>query len=581
MSQEIQKVTHSQSSVQVCQNSGISKYCQGEFVVEPDDFVFYDKIKVPPPTFCPECRFERRLSFMNIFSLYKDECFKCKTNIISMFHKDKGLKVYCSKCWWADDWDGLEYALDYDPSKNFFEQIKELKQKTPFMCLDTLFSSLVNSNYTNYSSYLKNTYALFFADYAEDSVYSEFLNTIKDTADSFRIRESELCYDSVGIMKCFGCISCLECDNSVNLLFSKSCSGCTDCFGCVNLRNKSYCIFNQQYSKEEYFEFIKNLNLSSYKNFKENKEKAKEFWLKNPVRENYGNILNIDVSGNYIYESKNAKNCYMCTSVEDSKYVQLISVPSTKDCYDYTCWGGGASLLYECLIVGHGAYNVKYSVGCYPNPLNNEYSYYASVCKDIFGCVNLKKKQYCILNKQYSKEEYEKLREQIIEDMNNNPYIDKKGRVYKYGEFFPIDLSSFSYNETYAFQLYPKTKEACLEEGYSWANYSPNEYSATVLSNDLPDVLADFENPTKEIIKCDCGKYYKIIEQELNLLKRLNVPIPRNCPECRRSERFNRILLNKSFNRNCAKCNKEINTAYAPDRPEIVYCEKCYQQEVY
>jgi len=25
----------------------------------------------------------------------------------------------------------------------------------------------------------------------------------------------------------------------------------------------------------------------------------------------------------------------------------------------------------------------------------------------------------------------------------------------------------------------------------------------------------------------------------------------------------------------------EFETAYAPDRPEIVYCEKCYQQEVY
>jgi len=32
--------------------------------------------------------------------------------------------------------------------------------------------------------------------------------------------------------------------------------------------------------------------------------------------------------------------------------------------------------------------------------------------------------------------------------------------------------------------------------------------------------------------------------------------------------------------RNCAKCEKEIETAYRPDQKEIVYCEQCYQQEV-
>ena len=48
----------------------------------------------------------------------------------------------------------------------------------------------------------------------------------------------------------------------------------------------------------------------------------------------------------------------------------------------------------------------------------------------------LKRKQYSILNKQYSKEEYEKLRAHIIEDMKKNPYVDSLGRVYTYGEFF-------------------------------------------------------------------------------------------------------------------------------------------------
>ena len=30
----------------VCQN------CKKDFVIEPDDFLFYEKMKVPAPTFC-------------------------------------------------------------------------------------------------------------------------------------------------------------------------------------------------------------------------------------------------------------------------------------------------------------------------------------------------------------------------------------------------------------------------------------------------------------------------------------------------------------------------------------------------
>ena len=29
------------------------------------------------------------------------------------------------------------------------------------------------------------------------------------------------------------------------------------------------------------------------------------------------------------------------------------------------------------------------------------------------------------------------------------------------------------------------------------------------------------------------------------------------------------------------KCTNEFETSYAPERPEIVYCESCYQKEVY
>jgi len=66
---------------------------------------------------------------------------------------------------------------------------------------------------------------------------------------------------------------------------------------------------------------------------------------------------------------------------------------------------------------------------------------------------------------------------------------------------------------------------------------------------------------------------------EFNLLSKMNLPIPHECPKCREEKRFARLNKPKLYDRNCKKCNINIYTPYAPNRPEIVYCVSCYQQE--
>jgi Zn ribbon nucleic-acid-binding protein len=557
-----------------CQN------CKKEFNIEPEDFLFYEKMKVPAPTWCSDCRMMRRMAFMNIFSLYKRNCDKCGVGMVSMFHKDKPYIVYCSKCWWADEWSGTEFSIDYDNSKSFWEQLIELHKKTPFMAVDTLYSSLVGTTYTNYSSHLKNCYALCYADYCENSSYSEFLNGLHDSSDCYRVKESELLYGCVGMHKCSRAIFSEECDGCVNVNFSKNCYGCTDCFGCMNLRNKSYCVFNEQLTKEKYFEFMSKINLNSFSEVEKCIKQSREFWLKYPVRSTYGNSLNVNTSGDYVYESKNTHDAYMATGAEDSRYVQWLSVGFTKDAYDYTCWGGNAQQVVDSFITGHDSAMIKFSGGCYPNALNNEYSFYASGCKNVFGCMNLKKKDYCILNKQYSKEEYENVRAQIIENMNTKPFVGKAGQVYKYGEMFPLELSHFGYNETIANIYFPSNEKDVATIGLGWFESEQNQYEATIQSKDLSDIRNDDTDITKEIIQCECGKCYRIVPGELNVIKKLNIPLPHKCPECRRQDRFARVNPPRLYKRECAKCSSKITTAYDANRPEIVYCESCYQQEV-
>jgi hypothetical protein len=210
----------------------------------------------------------------------------------------------------------------------------------------------------------------------------------------------------------------------------------------------------------------------------------------------------------------------------------------------------------------------------------------------LFGCVSLRGKSYCIFNKQYTKEEYENLVPKIIKHMSDAPYIDKKGRVYRYGEFFPSELSPFPYNKTVAQEFFPLDKERAIFENFWWKDKEERNYNIDIKTEDIEDDINDVNDDiTNKIIECahkgtcnqQCTEAFKIIPEELQFYKRMNLPLPRLCPNCRHYERLSQRNPLKLWHRTCMKegCTNEFETSYSPDRPEIVYCEKCYQQEVY
>lgn len=141
------------SQIKNCQN------CKKDFIIESEDFLFYEKIKVPAPTFCPECRKQRRLSWRNDFNLYSDKCKLCGKSVVTLFSPDSKMTVYCNKCWWSDNWNPRDYGSDYDSSKPFFVQMRELIQKVPVLGLinDDGIGS-VNSEYTHDFAFSKNCY---------------------------------------------------------------------------------------------------------------------------------------------------------------------------------------------------------------------------------------------------------------------------------------------------------------------------------------------------------------------------------------------------------------------------------------
>ena len=558
-----------------CQN------CKTDFVIDERDQNYYKKIDVPHPTWCPQCRLERRLSTHNVWSVYWRNCDKCQKRTLSMYNKNTPIQVYCNDCWWSDDWDGTEYGMDYDPTRNFFEQVYELSRKTPWVAQEVLAPTMVNSEFCNGASYLRNCYLTFWADYSENISNSSVILEFKDSTDCLRARESQLCTESIGINKCYRTFFSEECDACTDVWFSRNCYNCTNCVGCVNLRGDSYCIFNVKYTKDEYAEKIKELKLDTWAGLQAMQAQAREFWQTLPYREYTGNSMNLNVTGEYIFESKNSQDMFMCTNAEESRYCQFITVPSAKECYDYSGWGANAERIYESHSTGENVNNIKFSYCAYTDCLNVEYCWWIISGKDNFGCINLKRKKYCILNKEYSKEEYEALRLKIISDMQANPYVDAQGRTWTYGETFPQMMNHFGYNECSGFKYAPKTKDQALAEGYAWYDEESVQHTITLASTDLPETIAEADDSIlSQVIGCSlCNRGYKIGQLEFALLQKMEVPLPHTCPTCRQKARFARLNPPKLWKRECQKCQNEISTAFAPERPETVYCVSCYQQE--
>jgi len=592
------------------------KNCSASFTIEPDDFSFYEKLKIPPPTWCPRCRFQRRIIWRNERKLFRGKSGLTGKSLFTLFPPEADYVIYKNDEWRTDAWDPMAYGQDVDFSRPFLAQLFELDKKVPKPAGSA--ARMVNSEYSDNASNLKNCYLLFNSNFTEDSAYGNGVDRCRQCFDNSHIQDCERCYGSFWLTKCYETHFSSLCEDCTNMWFSKDCRGCSNCFGCVNLRAKKYCIFNEQYSKEEYRAKLDAMRLSSWNAVARAMEEIKNVWLRFPNKFMQG-IQNVNVSGEFVTHSKNVRDSYLIRASENLRYVQYSQVPSSKDSYDSSITGCNAEQMYEVSICGWGASNIKFSWECWDNAVNMEYCIYCNTSSNLFGCVGVMKKQYCILNKQYSKESFDKLRIKIIEHMNKMPYISQRANgpadakamagkqaqiEYRYGEFFPPEFSPFAYTQSITPEHFPLSKEEAVAQGFRWADANPTEYQTTKDAKDIPDAIEDLRDDVlKEILKCaTCGRAYRIIEPELQFLKQLKLPAPRWCVDCRHNYRVSQRNRAAFYARTCRcignssesktyqntaahfhganQCPNTFMTSYAPERPEIVYCEACYQTEV-
>ncbi|EKE29822.1 MAG: hypothetical protein ACD_2C00091G0008 [uncultured bacterium (gcode 4)] len=564
------------------------RLCSASFDITDKDLEFYDKVSpvfnsekysIPTPTLCPECRQQRRLSFRNERKLYHRKCDLTWKQIISIYSPDKPYKVYEQSEWWSDRWNPLDYGRDFDFSRWFFEQFEELGLRTPKMSLVLL--NVENSDYNNQSWKLKDSYLLVNSNRSERSFYWKWVNDSTDSTDCMKIYNCQNCYECINCYGCFKLTHSMNCHSCSNSHYLSNCTDCKDCFWCSWMDHAEYSIFNIAYSKEEYMEKI--MDLSRIK-----KEKLNEF-----IADHYAKFpkisLYIENSENslwdYITGCKNSNQAYDIKNCIDVKYSS--DIVNSQDVYDIDYFGFWLNNSYDSVTVWMHSSKILFSADIWDNSLNANYCIECFSIKDCFGCIWLRNSQYCILNKQYSKEDYGLLVPKIIEHMRETG---------EWWEFFPASISPFWYNETLASDNYPinrwdainriSTNDKAIfkwsdyekQNWYDWEFYEPLEISQYD-KNEVSEEIAG--NNTREllnwILKCESTKKpFRITKQELLFYIGNNIQIPKKHPDQRHLERIKRRNQRKLYDTVCAKCNKEIKTTCSPEKKEMIYCESCY-----
>lgn len=537
------------------------------------EFELYDreieackKFDVPTPDLSPNERMRYLMAFRNEWKLYPRKCEATGKQILSAYPTDSPFKVYDNPYWWSDKWDPLKYGREYDFNKPFFAQFRDLQLAVPREGT-TVFNS-ENCEYNSHIRESKNCYLNSLVYRCEDVYYSSWAMNDKDIFDCLLTNDSTLCYNCVNVNKSYQCVMIEESHNCNDCYFSFQLKGCDHCIFSSNLANKSYQAFNKPCTKEE-FEALKQKYLNgSWKSWKEGYEEFLKMRGKTIHRAAH-NLNCENCVGDHLYNCKNCLNSFGGFDSEDC--CNSISLHASKDIYScYSAGWPGCEMIYYSLVT-RGS---KSSAFCNYTWFSNNLLYCDScnACENCFGCIGLQHKKYCILNKQYTKEEYEKLLPEIIANMK------KDG---EWGRFFPKEFSCFAYNESAAQDYYPLTKEDVLKKGWKWREKDEKEYQPATLKT-IPDNLKDAAGIEKEVLVCEtCGKNYRVIKQELAFYEKTGLPIPRSCYECRHRRRFELSNPYKLYARKCDKCGADIKAAYAPDRPEIVYCEKCYLEAVY
>ena len=592
-------------------------YCGENFIITDLEEELLQKYRFKNPEHCPTCNFKILNSYINDKHLYNRIDSQSWKKIISIFSEDFDWKVIDAKDYRnfiVDDW-GFYFKKEI--WENIFSDFFELNKIFPHSAR-LIYPGLENSDFSSHVGWSKNLYLSYcvFAN-CEDIFYSfRVLGWCKNIFSSYNIVWSSNIYNSANVSNSFN-ISYSECIvNSSNLLYCSDINNSSNCIFSFNQVNSKYKIFNKQYSKEEYkkiekeiIEKIKNKKefnvlLNNYKNFQKNELVKESLSLNN----------NEKVIWDTVYNSKNSFNVFTGNSLEncvnimtswvssDDKIINIInSIELWWNC-ENAIWSNNFWI---------NAYNIFFSFWVAEKSKNIYYSVDIESCEEMMFCVWLKNKKYCILNKQYEKQEYFEKKEEII----NKLIIENK-----WWDSLWLEFKKFPYNDTLSYDYFKINKiinfdksETIVDENSNWTitiledkfiskaildlgwekkidiifrtkNKEINipENANTILSKNLPNIDDVNSDILKKVIICEISwRPFRIIEQELEFLKKKGFPLPKIHHELRIEKLVNSRPFWQLFIQKCDKCWEDTPSIFKQKPEYKTYCESCYRDYMF
>lgn len=551
------------------------RQCRETFEVTDDDLAFLKAVSpvaagvthlISPPTLCPRCRLQRRLVFRNQMYVYQRSSSQSGKPIFSRFTESVPFPVVENDWWYGDGWDPMPAGRSVDFSSAFFPQIQAVRDRVPHRSLSLHQSS--NCDYCNNATGIKNCYLTFNSTATEDCMYCETCNRANDLIDCSFCPGSSLCYDCTLCERCYNVQSSEFCEDCTDSSFLSHCYACKHCFGCINLSHKEFCAFNVQYDEAGYRKFLANFVGTSWKMRQQTRAHCQKLWATHPRP--HRSVHNSDtVSGNHILNSKNTFDSYFVQECEDVRYGMGL-YENVRSSRDFSFFGKNCELVYEGVQCGINDVHIAFCVDCWDANSDIYYSWMCHGCRHCFGCVGLRKKEYCILNKQYTKEEYEQLLPRVIALMKE---------LGEWGEFFPVDASPTPYNHSIAQRYFPLTRTEAEARGCTWYDKHVEDAAQAIPASQLPDGLPATDDPI--VVKSSLsGKPFRIIAQEIKRYRQLGVPLPRTAYDERMEARAKSLGGIRLYERKCAKTGKPLFTTYGPETPFPVWDREEYVQMV-
>jgi len=515
------------------------------------------------PKMSPKQRFQYLGAFWPHWNLYKRTCDRTGQSIVSIFRPDCEYPV-----WHRDEWiaNASPPFLNFDFSKTFFEQAWELFQKCPIP--HAFQSNNQNCEYTDDWYYSKNCYLCHSGQSNEDCRYCYGCDSIKNIHYGVFSFKSELCVDLINSSVCFNSFYLLNCKNISDSGFLYDCRDCNNCLFCFNLRNKEYCFGNKQLTKTEFEKKKNEWNFSSFKNY----GKAKSFFKEMMLNTAWHRALQIDncenSSGNFIRNSKDCENCYMLSMHENCANVSFCG-PNAKHILDSLGTVGSELTFMSSLPVYCYYARFCFSVS---HCRFVEYSAYLQNCHYCFGCCGLVNKKYCILNKQYSKKEYEILQDKIIEYMKTTK---------EWGKFFPGYFAPNPYEESYSSFNFPLSKD----DNKKFRTASPIEKISmkTAEIKDIPDDFTTIPTEKKKWLTDqifwdnEYQRPFQIQTADIEFSIKMNTPLPHSYYINRIQNNFRWMPFNGELRETtCAKSSKPIKTNWPKEYDGRILSEEEY-----